>query len=117
MLRPLNHSFFYSSLQSMARVTWESEDDIFLGIVNASANTFSPTGSSWVVNLTLNGHPVQFKIDTGANVTVIGETDYDETLDLPLQSSRTTLSDTSQMSQACLLCDPCPLTKINNNII
>ena len=65
----------YPSLQSMARPIWESEDDIFFGIVNASADTFSPTGSSWVVNLSLNGHPVQFKIDTGANATVIGEKD------------------------------------------
>ena len=50
----------------------------------------------WVVDLTLNGHPVQFKIDTGADVTVIGETDYKEARDGPLQSSKPTLSGPSQ---------------------
>ena len=33
------------------------------------------------MNLTLNRHPVQFKIDTGADVTVIGEIDYNEAQD------------------------------------
>ena len=70
--------------QSTGRV----RNDIFLGTVNVSADTVSSIGSLWVINLTLNGHPLQFKIDTGADVTVIGETDY---------SSRTTLSSPSQM--------------------
>ena len=48
-------------------------------------------------NLTLNGHPVQFKIDTGADVTVTGETDHNEAQHGPLQSSRTTLGGPSQM--------------------
>ena len=80
----------------MGTINKESEDDIFLGTVNASADTVSSTGSPWVVDLTLNGHPVQFKIDTGADATVIGETDYNEARDGPLQSSKTTLSGPSQ---------------------
>ena len=59
----------------MGTINRESENDIFLGTVNSSADTVSSKGSLWVINLTLNGHPVQFKIDTGADVTVIGETD------------------------------------------
>ena len=80
----------------MGTINKESEDDIFLGTVNASADTVSSTGSPWVVYLTLNRHPVQFKIDTGADVTVAGETDYNEARDGPLQSSETTLSGPSQ---------------------
>ena len=61
--------------RTVGTINRESEDDISLGTVNASADTVSSTESPWVINLTLNGHPVQFKIDTGADVTVIGETD------------------------------------------
>ena len=50
------------------------EGDIFLGTVNASADTVSVTVSPWVIDLTLNGQPLQFKIDTGADVTAIEET-------------------------------------------
>ena len=42
----------------------------------------------YIVDLTLNGHSVQFKIDTGADVTVIRETEYNEVRDGPLQSSK-----------------------------
>ena len=72
------------------------EDDIFLGTVYASADAVSMTGSPWVIDLTLNGRPVQFKIDTGADVTVIGETDYNQVRDGQLQNSKTTLSGPSQ---------------------
>ena len=61
--------------RTVGTINNDSEDDIFLGTVNASADTVSSTGSPWAVDLTLKGHPVQFKIDTGADVTVIGETD------------------------------------------
>lgn len=40
---------------------------------------------------------MQFKIDIGADVIVIGETDYNQVQDGPLQSSKTTLSGPSQM--------------------
>ena len=55
----------------------KSEDDIFLVTVNASADTQSVQQDhhGYVVDLTLNGHSVQFKIDTGADVTVIRETE------------------------------------------
>ena len=55
----------------------ESKEEVFLGIVHASVDAVSSTGSPWVVDLTLSGHLVQFKIDTGADITVIGESDYD----------------------------------------
>ena len=82
--------------RTVGTINKESEDDIFLGTVNACAGTVSSTGSTWVVDLTLNRHPVQFKIGTGADVTVIGETNYNEARDGPLQSSKTTLNGPSQ---------------------
>ena len=63
--------------RTVGTINKESEDDIFLGTVNASADTVSSTGSPWVVDLTLNGHPVQFKIDTGADVTKPGMGHYE----------------------------------------
>ena len=74
----------------------ESKEEVFLGTVHASADSVSSTGSPWVVDLTLHGCLVQFKIDTGADVTVIGESDYDQCRDGPLQSCGTTLSGPSQ---------------------
>ena len=71
----------------MGIIDMESENDIFLGTVYASADMVSVTGSPWVIQLTLNGQSVQFKIDTGTDVTVIGETDYNQVRDGPLQTS------------------------------
>jgi len=47
------------------------QDDVFLQTVTDIANTNS-TGAPWAVNLTLNGQPVQFKINIRTNITVIG---------------------------------------------
>ena len=83
--------------RTVGKINKESKDDIFLGTVNASADTISSTGSPWVHSrLNPNGHSVQFKIDTGADVTVIKETEYNEAQDGSLQSSKTTLSGPSQ---------------------
>lgn len=82
---------------AVGAIKLEEGDDIFLGTVNASADTVSMTGSPWVIDLTLNGQSVQFKIDTRADITVIGEADYNQVRDGPLQSSKTTLSGPSQM--------------------
>ena len=73
--------------RTVGTINNKSEDDIFLGTVNASGDTVSSTGSPWVVDLSLNGHPVQFKVHTRADVTVIEETDYNKAGDGPLQSS------------------------------
>ena len=80
----------------MEVISEKSEDNTFLGTVNASADTVSSIASPWVVDITLNRHVVQFKIDTGADVTVSGETEYNEAQDGPLQSPKTTLSGPSQ---------------------
>ena len=82
--------------KAVGTIDVESKEEIYFGTVHASADAISSTGSPWVVDLTLNGHLVQFKIDTGADVIVIGESDYDQGWDGPLQSCGTTLSGPSQ---------------------
>ena len=47
-----------------------SQDDVFLGQVGNQNN------NPWTVTLQLNGSPVEFCIDTGAEVTVISEATY-----------------------------------------
>ena len=85
--------------RTLETINKENEDGIFLGTVHASAYMVSLTGSPWVVDLTLNGHSVllQFKLDSGANIKIIEEIDYNEARDGPLQSSKTILSSPSQM--------------------
>ena len=84
--------------RTLETINKENEDGIFLGTVNASAYMVSLTGSPWVVDLTLNGHSVllQFKLDTGANINIIGEIDYNEAQNDPLQSSKTILRSSMQ---------------------
>ena len=57
----------------MAAVQADADDDGFLGTVTAQVQTsLSKVGiDPWIVELLLNGSPVQFKIDTGADVSVL----------------------------------------------
>ncbi len=48
----------------------DTEEEVFLGAVR------SDKGSVWFTNLSLQGKKVQFKMDTGAEVTVISEKAY-----------------------------------------
>ena len=82
--------------KAVGTIDVESKEEVFLGTVHASADAVSSTGSPWVVDLKLNGCLVQFKIYTGADIMVIGESDYDQGRDGPLQSCGTTLSGPSQ---------------------
>ena len=68
-----------------------SDSDAFLG-------TVSGTGSSkpWQITMLLNNSPLEFRIDTGADVTVIPESKYDGTRDGPLRTPERVLSGPSQ---------------------
>ena len=44
----------------------QEEQEAFLGLVQDSEHA-----NPWVVTLLVNGKPLEFKIDTGADVTVI----------------------------------------------
>ena len=63
----------------------EPSDDYFLGAVGAQG------GDPWAVTLQLNKTPMEFHIDTGAEVTVISEHACGQIACLPLTSSQRTL--------------------------
>ena len=71
------------------------EQNEFLGTIyvdTADANTTIP----WVTPININMRVVNFKIDTGADVTVISEKEYDSAKDGPLTSASKTLNGPSQ---------------------
>ena len=73
--------------KSLAMVTTENTDYEFLGAVTSSqVDTASVSGQPWMVHLQMNNQLMKFKIDSGANVTVIAEANYLEARDGPLQS-------------------------------
>ena len=55
------------------------DETFFLGSVNSSDRDKDP----WEIKLKLNGKPMKFKIDTGADITVISEATYDSLLPVP----------------------------------
>ena len=78
--------------KSLAMVTTENTDYEFLGAVTSSqVDTASVGGQPWMVHLQMNNQLIKFKIDSGADVTVIAEADYLEARDRPLQSPTTIL--------------------------
>ena len=60
-------------------------DDVFLGAVGTGND------DPWLVTIQLEGKPVVFHIDTGAEVSVITETVHEEIGSPPLSSARQTL--------------------------
>ena len=71
----------YSSMCFTKRISEVTSDE------NVTDTTFldtlsAPQNSTWVVNIELNGHHTNFKLDTGAEVTAISEETY-QTLQKP----------------------------------
>ena len=56
----------------------------------------SSTETPWTTSLQLNGRNIEFKIDMGADVTVISEQEYLSKKDGPLLQSNRVLSGPSQ---------------------
>ena len=70
-------------------MTQDSEEEPFLGTVTADA-----VGANipWIVDVQLNGQKLEFKVDTGADVTVVPECVYSQERDGELQPSSTPLN-------------------------
>ena len=66
------------------------DDEAFMGMVQQSKGS-----SPWSITLSVNGKPVEFKIDTGADVTVIPKSVFKKIPDVTLKSPTKTLSGTS----------------------
>ena len=68
--------------------TEEPGDDTFVGIVEESEPLTIPMVSTrtkpWTVHILLNKYPVEFQIDTGANISVIPEELYNKLKATPL---------------------------------
>ena len=54
----------------------DEEDFIFLDLVSSEIAVVNGGIKPWTIGITLNGNPIEFKIDTGADVTVIPLTVY-----------------------------------------
>ena len=58
----------------------QPEEDTFLGAIDTVTGSSNP----WTTDILLNGESLQFKVDTGADVTVIPVRFYSENRDGPL---------------------------------
>ena len=68
----------------------DSDSEVFLGAVHSDAAT------PWTTTLVLNNRSLEFKVDKGADVTVIPEADYCEERDGPLRVSERVLTGAGQ---------------------
>ena len=72
----------------------QPEEDTFLGAIDTVTGSSNP----WTTNILLNGESLQFKVDTGADVTVIPMRSYSENRDGPLSLPDKTLSGPTEYS-------------------
>ena len=56
-------------------VSYDIQDE-FLGVIHSETDSLSSTEAPWTTNLVLNSRNIEYKIDTGADVTVISEQEY-----------------------------------------
>ena len=76
-------------------VSDDSQDE-FLGVIHSETDSLSSTEALWTTNLELNGRNIEFKIDTGVDLTVISEQEYLSKQDGPLTQTNRVLSGPSQ---------------------
>ena len=86
--------------------TVQTEEEAFLGTVSEGG-----TNRPWMIELKLNKHPILFKIDTGADVTVIPQNVYCKERDGPLRCATRQLSGPSKTPLTVLGCFSANLTK------
>ena len=72
----------------------DDSQDKFLGVIHSAADSLSSTVAPWTTKLEVNGRNIDFKIDTGVDVTVISE--YISKQDGPLRQTNRILSGPSQ---------------------
>ena len=71
--------------KGVREVQEDSEDD-FMGAVHADSEAIDAVYNPWVTSVNLNKQAITFKIDTGADVTVISDADYNKETDGPLST-------------------------------
>ena len=70
-----HHQVFCRSGKSISLVT-TNQDDVFIAAIHGQVPTVDARDNLWVVTISINESPVEFKIDTGADVSVISESTY-----------------------------------------
>ena len=70
--------------------------DEFLGGIHVDSADANTATSPWVTQININDRVVNFKIDTGADVTVISDKEYDSVKDGPLSPANKALNGPSQ---------------------
>ena len=63
------------SAQSI-RLIAADQEEVFIASIDEQVPTVNAGDNPWVVTISINGSPVKFKIDTGADVSVISDTTY-----------------------------------------
>lgn len=74
---------------SIKEVNLDSDDEVFLGVVLEGT---TGTKTLWSMEIQLNNLSLEYKVDTGADVTVIPESDYQPERDGKLKPSNSLLS-------------------------
>ena len=74
------------------------QDDVFLGTVQAETSTVTAGDDPWIITLSLNDLPVEFKIDTGADVSVVPEETFQRFSGITLAPGSKSLSGPSKHS-------------------
>ena len=67
-----------------------------MGAVHADTEAIDAVHTPWVTSVNLNKRAITFKIDTGADVTVVSEADYNKDTDGPLSTCNKQLSGPSR---------------------
>ena len=63
------------SAQSI-RLIAADQEEVFIASIDEQLAIVDAGDNPWVVTISINGSPVEFKIDTGADVSVISDTTY-----------------------------------------
>ena len=81
--------------KGVREVQEDSEDD-FTGAVHANSEATDAVHNPWVTSVNLNKRAITFKIDTGADVTVISDANYNKETNGPLSTCSKQLSGPSR---------------------
>ena len=85
--------------RGIREIQGEDSDEDFMGAVyvdTTDSEAIDAVQNPWVTSVNLNKRAITFKIDTGADVTVISDTDYNENTDGPLSTCTKQLSGPSR---------------------
>ena len=88
-----------AKVRQCPREIQEDSEENFTGAVhvdNTDSDTIDAIQNPWVITVNLNKRPITFKVHTGADVTVVSDTDCNENKDGPLSTCNKKLSSPSR---------------------